>query len=221
MRTWTPLAGPPLPTSAFNPFQGGYVVSCWLNPFSGELLAITTSGVFNAEQFWTSSDVGQRWTQIKDPPFPFAVYDILVQQPFAGQPWRICGADPANWYINGQHNTHIHDVACTPDGGATWVTSHLDLSDAVLGTPDYALDAIADDGSVLALLPAGLARFTPGSSRLDLLGPIPSTIAQQGTVPYAGVLVYAAGQGVGTFWTEPTGANTGGPPGPVFTATYA
>lgn len=213
MRTWTPLSGPPLPPQPFPGAGRGDVLSFWLNPLDGGLLVITTSGIFNSEQFWTSSDAGQHWTQIKDPPFPFDFGHIIVQRPFTEQPWRLCGADPVNFgYVGRPQNTHIRDVACTPDGGATWVTRHMDVPDNASGFPEYDLVAIADDGSVLVTVPSGLARFTPGSPRLDLLGPVPN----------AGALGYAAGMGMGVLWAGPMhNVPDDDPQGRIFTASYA
>jgi hypothetical protein len=213
MRTWTPLAPP----------TGGYVAGFWLNPFNGGLLALTSTGYFQSQLLWTTSDGGQHWSQVYDSPFPFDVYNIVVQQPFTDQPWRICGADPATWYINGQHNTHTHDVACTPDGGFTWVTRHMDVPDNADGSAAYGLVGIADDGSVLVVVPSGLARFTLNASRLDLLGPVPDA----GRVGYglnttAGTVGYAAGMGIGMLWAGPIDDfSDDDPQGHIFTASYA
>jgi hypothetical protein len=203
MRSWTPIA---LPTS-------GYVTDFRVNPFNGDLLMVTSTGWINSEQVWVSADAGQQWAPMQQPPFPFGPEGLAIQQPYTDQPWHVCGADPSNWYINGQHNPHTHDIECTGDGGATWVIQHLDVpNDPGTGYPAYSLVAIADDGSVLGRTPAGLVRFTLGSTGLEPLGP----------VPQAGALAYAAGMGAGVLWSGPfDNAENTDPQGRIFNASYA
>jgi hypothetical protein len=199
MRTWTPVAG----------FPSNETTGFWQNPFNGSLLTMTSDGFVNDELFWSSSD-GAHWNALPAPPFPFAVFDIVVQQPFTDAPWRICGGDTANWYINGQHNTHQFDIACTPDAGGHWVMRHLDT--VMNGPVPYTLIAIADDGGALLTTSAGLARFAVGSGGVDALG----------SVPNAGTLVYAASAGAGVLWSGPANNSPDADAqGRIFTASYA
>jgi hypothetical protein len=211
MRTWTTIAIPSVGDgSVAGPIQE-QVLAFWLNPLSGALLVMNTNSVFNDEHFWSSTDV-THWTQLNAPPFPFAVFDIVVQQPFTNAPWRICGGDSSNWYVNGQSNTHIKDIACTVDGGAHWIMCHLDFTLNGAGLPDYTLVTIADDGDLLFTTSSGLERFAIGPGGVDSLGPVPN----------AGAAVYAASGGNGVLWAGP--ANNFQDPdaqGRVFTASYA
>lgn len=197
-RTWKPVPGVASDTAAPVPeLGGGRVYNFWLNPISGALLVMTSNGFINQQTFLTSTDGGAKWTTLAAPPFPFETYDIAVQQPFTAQPWRICGGDPASETIGGvQQNTHMDELACTPDGGAHWVTYHLNVPNTLGGAnPDYTLVGIADDGALLLTTPSGLARYTDGSPSMQALGPAPN----------GGLTQYAAGQGAGALWSAPEG----------------
>lgn len=214
-RTWKPVPGLASDTAAPVPELGSArVYNFWLNPISGALLVMTSDGGINQQTFLTSTNGGASWTTLAAPPFPFAIYDIAVQQPFTDQPWRICGGDPSSETIRGvQQNTHMDELTCTPDGGAHWVTYHLNVPNTLGGTnPDYTLVAIADDGAVLMTTPSGLERYADGASSAQALGPAPN----------GGLTQYAAGQGAGALWSAPVGGYANpDPQGRIFTARYA
>ncbi|HEY7779873.1 MAG TPA: hypothetical protein VIC85_06650 [Ktedonobacterales bacterium] len=200
-RTWTPVPTPP----------AGMVAAFWLNPFSGGLLGLTGADIFNGQALWATTDGGSHWTALPPSVFAGDMNDLMVQQPFTDQPWRVCVGDRSNWYIGGQTNTHADDSACTSDGGAPWLTRHLDVLDNANGMPDFTPVAIADDGSLLVTTPAGLERFLPGSMSAQRLG-VP---------PTASPIVYAAGTGAGVLWEGPIDNYPDADPlGRIFTASY-
>jgi hypothetical protein len=214
MSTWSPVPGfaaSPTPAPAFNAIA---VVGFWLNPYTGRLLAMTTNGFYNQEAFLTSTDSGADWTPLPRPPFPFAVYEIAVQQPFTDQPWRICGGDTSSVTIHGvQQNNNMDSLACTADDGAHWTTYHLNVPNDRGGVvANYTLVAISDDGSPLLTTPSGLERVASGSGAMQSLG----------QAPQGGTLLYAAGAGVGVLWSAPVGGYPDtDPQGRIFTASYA
>lgn len=214
-RTWKPVPGVASDTTAPVPELGGArVYNFWLNPISGALLVMTSDGGIDQQTFLTSTDGGDHWTTLAAPPFPIETYDIVVQQPFTAQPWRICGGAPYSETIRGvQQNKHMDELACTLDSGAHWVTYHLDVPTRPdSGTPEYTLVGIADDGAVLLTTPAGLARYTDGSPSMQALGPAPN----------GGFTQYAAGQGAGVLWSAPVGGYANPDPQQhIFTASYA
>jgi len=208
MRSWSPVPG----------LVGLTITGFWLNPVTGALLVMTSGGGYSdAVAFETSTNDGATWSTLAAPPFPFAVYDIAVQQPFTAQPWRICGGDPTSDILNGaQQNPHMDMLACTSDGGAHWATSHLDAPNDRAGAPNtganYTLVGIADDGSALLTTPAGLERVVSGGTQAQSLGPAPN----------GGETVYAVGAGAGALWSGPQGGYADpDPQGRIFTASYA
>lgn len=207
LRTWTPVDG-----------LGGVAIGdFWLNPVTGALLVMSTTGWYNQEAFQTSFDGGRTWTELAAPPFPFAVYDIAVQQPFTDQPWQICGGDPSSRIENGvQQNPHMDALACTSDGGAHWAIHQLavanDRGSGANTGANYTLVGIADDGAALVTTPAGLARIVNGTAGAQALG----------LAPNAGLLIYAAGGGAGVLWSAPQGGYTDpDAQGRILTASYA
>jgi hypothetical protein len=218
LRTWTPVPG-------LAEVSG--ITAFWLNPYNGSLLLMTTTSVVDQESFLSSVNGGGSWGTVREPPFPFAFYDIAVQQPITDQPWRICGGDTSSMISGGvQQNTHMDDVACTSDGGAHWMTHQLRLSaNGVLGpggAPYYTLVGIADDGSLLLfipdpgydlpVMPGELERVVSGVSGVQSLGHAPS----------GGLMTYSAGGGNGVLWSAPQGGYTDpDSQGRLFTASYA
>ena len=218
LRTWTPVPG-------LANVNG--ITAFWLNPSNGALLIMTTTHYIDQETFLTSFNGGESWTSVPSPPFPFAIYDIVVQQPFTNQPWRICGGDTGSFSIDGvQQNTHMDDVACTADGGAHWQTHRLSLpANGVQGpggAPYYTLVGIADDGTLLLFVPdAGYdLPELPGELERVVSG-VPGVQAL-GKAPNGGLMTYSAGGGKGVLWFAPQGGYTDpDPQGRIFTASYA
>jgi hypothetical protein len=211
MRTWTTVPVPTVSAAQAVPLTE-QVMGLWQNPYNGALLVETSNSFIRDEHFWSSSN-GTQWTALPAPPFPFAVYSFVVQQPFTDAPWRICGGDPAAFGTIGQNaNTHIDDLACTADSGAHWVTRHIDFATGGGDLPGYTLVTIADDGGLLFDNGPTLERFAIGTGGVESLGPVPN----------AGFILYASGGGAGMLWAGPAdNYPDADPQGRIYTANYA
>lgn len=204
MRNWAPVPG----------LMGLTITGFWLNPFTGALLVTTSLGGYNQVTCESSTNDGASWSILPAPPFPFAFYDFVVQQPFTDQPWAICGGDPSSMFLHGvQQNPYMDTLACTSDSGAHWETHQLNVPNDRGGEPDtganYTLVGVADDGAALLTTPAGLERVISGSAGAQALG----------SAPNAGQLLYTAGGGAGALWSGPQPGYPD-PQGRIFTASY-
>ncbi len=171
MRTWRQLGQQAFgdPSLAVNAF--------WLNPTTGTMLVYATYARAGAGRlFAVSPDAGRSWRQITAPNNAL-VGSVTVQWPQGSEPWHVC--------IDGQSldgpliDAHNH-LACTTDGGTTWVDRRaLDItvtSDGK-GGPLTEISAlhlvgIAPDGALLATI---LDRYDDGNNAHSGLFRLPQT----------------------------------------------
>jgi hypothetical protein len=212
LRTWTPIDAA---LRAASPQEG--VLSYWLNPTTGALLAQTQDlSIAAPTVLWSSTDTGQHWRKLPSPGGGGPVIGSFVIQPPAGDaPWHICTTAPEN-------------VVCSADGGATW-TSIPSPVPRLQHPPGMLPDTRMNDGLLLTtdgmLLLTGasevdaqgtgygvtLYRLPAGATRWQTLGPVPQPL-----------VFYAAG----ALWAEQLAAGQPGSPwfyahGQVFTASYS
>lgn len=208
MRTWTAIDGDP--TSA----SGRYVTRFWLNPATGEMLALTSTSWVDTGQFWATGDGGTSWTQMRTPPAD----DFLVQTPSTAQPWHICGLYTAE---SNTRPTPPAVLTCTSDGGRTWTNRG-----GPSGLSGSGIFALADDGSVLETRVAFLGTPSPyQQSKLFRLIPASNGDDWQslGLIPQpAGMPTYVPGSGTGVIWAIPqAGGEHTTTPAPLYVASYA
>jgi hypothetical protein len=221
LRTWTLVPG--LPYRIGQDASAYRVAEFWLNPVTGAMLALASNNMGGSpETFLSSNDPGSKWTTLTVPQFVATSYNLVVQQPYTAQPWRIC-AGKANYYVStggNQGNPNTDNLVCTTDGGAHWTTTPIDQSNnpsSGPGTgPSYTLVGIADDGAVLLTTATGLERVVPGVPGVQSLGPAPMA-------PNLGAMTYVDGGGTGAIWSiwyPPGDASNTVPPSPIYTAQY-
>lgn len=175
MRTWTPLDQTLADASAT-------ISAFWLNPANGSILAYAFSG--SARSFWSSPDRGGTWRRISVPTNGL-LQTIAVQWPLGAEPWRICAAGQL---INVAPVDEHNQLACTLDGGKTWVDRPaLDITltcDCLKGRAFTSISAlnlvgIAPDGSLLATIldrydgdnpHVGLYRLPPTATTWEPIG---------------------------------------------------
>src|SRR5262249_19570955 len=125
----------------------------WLNPTNGSLLAVTSPyRGYSAERLWESDDGGHTWKEIT--PTAFQPRAVAVQPPAAGRSWYIC---VTNWDIDSvifQQITGNNLLACTTDGGRTWVPrTALNVPASSSGTnavQPLVIITIGADGALIA-----------------------------------------------------------------------
>lgn len=219
MRTWRPIDAQ---INAADDLAG----VLWVRPNTGGLLL--QAGNLNAPEgknithLWTSDDGGAHWTQLTNVP---DASGFVARPSQAGKPWTICGtnfektANP-NW---------PGALACSTDGGRTWVQRPLPYSTngvAAISQPQDGryfgaqIVGITDSGDIIAqvgLTANTLYRLVPGRSQWQSLGSAPS--------PYVSVY-YVQDSGHGMLWAT-SGATipdiatpTATVPIQLFTATY-
>ncbi|HEV7129324.1 MAG TPA: hypothetical protein VGN32_17960 [Ktedonobacterales bacterium] len=186
-RTWRPIDLP----------RGDPPQAFWVNPANGALLAQTAGGL------WDSADGGQQWSALPVSPvslaptasgfsyFALSSMLIAVQTPTANQPWRLCAE--ASVHSGQTPDTPIDHLACTTDGGRTWVPRPAQLCATCPADSQFGGLVLAGDGALLVSAPAtgggiALYRLPAGGQRWQALGMAPLPKLAYVSTPGAGVL---------------------------------
>lgn len=193
------------------PMRGQAISGFWANPVTGALLTVTAPANYAASALtlWLSSDGGATWNHRTAPFDSGGMGDIplTVRAPGGSSSWQMC--------LNGGFGSQS-SISCSTDSGAHW-SALPDLYDA--GLRGHGVEAIADDGAVLALGISDtdwrLYRLAPGAARWQSLGSLP---------PTTGTLLYThVNGGPGILWSLPSvkgGGSGDANPSDVLSATY-
>ena len=179
LQTWRPIdetllaALPQIVAPAPGSPKNHWVQQFWLQPSTGELLAQTDLGTL-----WSSSDMGQHWTQRVVPlsilpadaipanastseqqggPFIAASRQFLVQPSGVDKTFEICGEIDVR-HAQEQIPGPMVAFACSWDGGQTWIARPQLLFAPLCRLCDrisppnqnLSVDAMTPDGSLLA-----------------------------------------------------------------------
>ncbi len=164
----------------------------WLNPANGSLLAyaftVDANGANLTRSLWVSADAGGSWRRLSGPGNSMSF--LAVQWPTNGGPWHLCTSDQD---ITALPDQQSNQLACTQDGGSTWVgrpalNIALTCKTCLKGHPytpiaTLTLAGIAPDGSLLATAAdrfdsdgtahLSLFRLAPDTTRWESLGEFP------------------------------------------------
>jgi hypothetical protein len=185
----------------------------WINPGDG-LLLVETWPDGGAVQMWSTGDEGMHWSEL---PLPLrGIEEFAVQQPAAGQPWRVC----ASFYGGDTSNTSDSVLACTSDLGRTWTQEpaifppSASASASASTMPPLEMVGLPADGSLLVVRGTDLYRLPTGATRWQAVGSLP---------PAGASLAYAPMTAGGVLWAFPAesdGASGAGPGDAVYSAAY-
>jgi hypothetical protein len=176
----------------------------WVSPGDGSLL-LETWPDGGSVQMWSTGDEGAHWSQLALP--LRGVQDFAVQQPTAGQPWRICAS-----FYGGDTSDSV--LACTSDLGRTWTQEPAILPTSANPAPPLEMVGLPADGSLLVVRGPSLYRLPAGATRWQVLGGLP---------PAGASLAYAPSSVGGVLWAFPAesdGASGAGPGDAVYSAVY-
>jgi hypothetical protein len=176
----------------------------WVNPGGGSLL-LETWPDGGAVQMWSTGDGGTHWSQL---PLPLrGIEEFAVQQPTAGQPWRVCAS-----FYGGDTSDSV--LACTSDLGRTWTQEPAIFPPSASAVPPLDMVGLPADGSLLVVRGTDLYRLPTGATRWQVLGSLP---------PAGASLAYAPMNAGGVLWAFPAesdGAGGAGPGDAVYSAAY-
>lgn len=166
MLTWSRIDADIFLLSGFRSVR--FVSGFWLGA-SGELLAqVTNNSAATTYDLWRSGDQGAHWTQINMG--RTGIVDTIAVGDGQGQRfWRACAAHQT---LGDYTHPPVQQIACTLDGGKTWIDTGGDNSFGIRIVAQMA------DGALLAFTPYSysgaratkLLRIAPGQSAWESLG---------------------------------------------------